>query len=137
MSDMEQQDPTLRELKLILKVLILANAGAIERELSKIATTNERKKMWVLIDGKRMPKDIADQAGVTPMAVSNFVNAGVAAELIEYVKGKPSRRILDYVPPEWISLVAQPPSETEEERTLSSPDTVKKDQGDNNGGENQ
>ena len=128
---MAQQDSTLRELKLILKVLILANASTIERELSKIATTNERKKMWVLIDGKRMSKDIADQAGVTPMSVSNFVNAGVAAELIEYIKGKPPRRILDYVPPEWISLVAPPPSEAEEERTVGSPDVVKNDKGDN------
>lgn len=133
---MAQQDPTLRELKLISKVLILANAGAIERELSKIATTNERKKMWVLIDGKRMPKDVADQAGVTSMAVSNFVNAGVAAELIAYVKGKPPQRILDYVPPEWISLVPLP-SETEKERVVGPPGDVKNDQGDNNGKENQ
>jgi len=132
---MAQQDPTLRELKLISKVLILTNAGAIERELSKIATTNDRKKMWVLIDGKRMPKEIADQAGVTQMAVSYFVNAGVVAELIEYVKGKPPRRILNYVPPEWINLVTLPSSEAEE-KEVSSPEIVKNDKGDSYGEKN-
>jgi hypothetical protein len=134
---MTQQDPTLRELKLISKVLILANARALDVELSKFATTNERKKMWVLIDGKRMPKEIANQAGVTQMAVSYFINAGVTAELIEYAKGKPPRRILDYVPPDWIALVALPASETVEEKEVSSPEVVKSEKGDSNGEKNQ
>lgn len=104
----------LRELKKLSKILILANAGIVERELSKIASTNDRKKMWVLIDGKRMPGDIAKEAGVTAMAVSYFLNAGAATELIEYERGEPPRRILDYVPPSWIELVKLPVSgETE------------------------
>jgi hypothetical protein len=140
-SDMVQQDPALRELRLISKVLILANAGAIEKELSKIATTDERKKMWVLIDGKHMPKEIADQAGVTQMAVSNFVNAGVASELIEYTKGKPPIRTLSYVPPEWTSLVTSSSSEASETHAASetggsSPEIVKNDKGDGNGERN-
>ena len=111
-------DATLRELRKISKTLILANAGAVEKELSKIATTNERKKMWILIDGKRMAGDIAREAGVTAMAVSNFLNAGVVAELVEYKRGEAPRRILDYVPPSWIELVKLPTaSEVEETST--------------------
>ena len=101
-------EPALRELRKISRILILANASVIEKELSKIATTEERKKMWVLMDGKRMPKDIASESGVTPMAVSYFLSAGVAAGLIEYRRGESPRRILDYVPPAWIELVKLP-----------------------------
>lgn len=57
------------------------------------------------MDGNRMPADIAQEAKVTAMTVSNFVNAGKAAELIEYKKGEPPKRILDYVPPSWIELM--------------------------------
>lgn len=136
-SNMADQDATLKELKSILKVLILTNANAIEKELSKVATTDERKKMWILMDGKRMSKDIANEAGVTKMAVSKFLNAGVAAELIEYIKGEPPRRILDYVPPTWINFVKLPPIEGLEEKEGASPDIAESDEGDNDGKKNQ
>jgi len=106
MNDWEKnENSTLRELKKISKILLLAHASAIEREISKIANTDARKKMWVLINGKRMPKDIANEVGVTPMAVSYFLNAAAAAELIEYSPRKPPCKILNYVPPSWIELV--------------------------------
>jgi len=98
-------DSTLKELKKISKILLLANAKVIENELSKIASTNDRKKIWVLMDGNRMPGDIAREAGVTAMTVSIFLNAGIAAELVEYKKGDPPKRVLDYVPPSWIELM--------------------------------
>lgn len=101
-------DAMLRELRKISKTLILVNSGVVERELSKIASTNDRKKLWVLMNGKRMPADIAKEAGVTAMTVSYFLNAGIAAELVEYKRGEPPRRILDYVPPNWIELVKLP-----------------------------
>src|SRR5437867_1609026 len=106
------QEDLVRELRKISRVLILTNGSVIEKELSKIASSKERKRMWVYLDGKKMPKDIADAVKVTAQAVSLFLNAGVALELIEYQRGKPPRRILDYVPPEWLSLV-EIPSETE------------------------
>ena len=108
-------DAMLRELRKISKILILTNAEAVEKELSKIASTNDRKKMWVLMDGKRMPAEIAKEVGVTAMAVSYFLNTGVTAELIEYQRGEPPRRALDYVPPTWVELLKIPvPKEAEE-----------------------
>jgi hypothetical protein len=106
------QEDVFRELRKISKVLTLSNAPAIEKELNKIASTKERKRMWIYLDGKRMQKDIADKAKVTPQAVGQFLNAGVPLELIEYEKGKPPRRLLDYVPPEWLTLT-EIPSEAE------------------------
>ncbi len=101
MSDQE----VLRELRKISKVLTLSNSAVIEQELNKIASTNERKQVWVYMDGQRMLQDLASLVKVTPQAVGQFLNAGVAVELIEYERGKPPRRILDYVPPDWLSLV--------------------------------
>jgi len=93
--------------------LDISNSPLIEKELSKIASSKERKQMWVYLNGKRMLRDIADAVKVTPQAVGQFLNAGVALELIEYQRGNPPRRILDYVPPEWLSLV-EIPGEPEE-----------------------
>lgn len=98
-------DSTLKELKKISKILILSNAAVIENEIAKIASTNERKRIWVLIDGIKMPADIAKEANTTAMTVSNFLNAGKFADLVNYTKGLPPQRILDYVPPAWIDLV--------------------------------
>jgi len=60
-----------------------------------------------------MPQDLAKETGVTAMAVSKFLASGAATEIIEYNKGEPPRRILDYVPPSWIELVKLPAVEEE------------------------
>lgn len=111
-------DSTLKELKKISKILILSNASVIENEIAKIASTNDRKRIWVLIDGTKMPSDIAKEAITTTMTVSNFLNAGKIADLVEYTKGLPPQRILDYVPPSWIDLtkvsdVSEPKEQTQ------------------------
>jgi len=107
MSGNDRKDLVLRELEKISRILTLANSTAIERELSKVATSDTRKKMWVLIDGERMPKELAKEIGVTQMAVSKFLNAAASAEFIEYTQREPPRRILDYVPPSWIDLLEE------------------------------
>lgn len=63
-------DKMFRELRKIAKVLILSNAKLIESEISNIATTDDRKKMWALIDGQRSSKDIANELKVTQRAVN-------------------------------------------------------------------
>jgi hypothetical protein len=106
----------LGELRKISKILILANAEAIEDELSKYATTDERKKVWVLIDGKRMSKEIAQTAGIKRRAVDLFLKILEGAELIQNPRGKPPKRILDYVPPSWLELIKiEVPKEEEQE----------------------
>jgi hypothetical protein len=94
----------LKELQKIAKILSIANAPQIQKELEKIATTPERKRIWVCIDGASSQPIIANRAGVNQSAVSRFLDAVVAAGLAEYRKPEPPRRILDYVPPDWIEL---------------------------------
>ena len=102
---MSEPNETLAELRKISKILFLTNASVIERELSKMATSDDRKRMWVLIDGIRMPKDIANQLKITERAVRYFLDGLTAAGFIENVRGEPPKKILDYVPPSWIELV--------------------------------
>jgi len=121
-----EDTPTLHELRKISKILTLANASIIEGELSKIAKTDSRKKMWVLIDGKRMPQDIAKMIGVTRRAVTYFLDDAAAAEFIKYNPYEPPRRLLDYVPPSWIDLVTKERGE-EEEVAKDKPQTMEAD----------
>lgn len=95
----------LVELKKISKILILANAKTIEVELSKYATTDDRKRIWVLIDGQKMSKDIAQSIGISTRAVDIFLKVLENAELIESPWGKPPKKMLDYVPASWLELI--------------------------------
>jgi hypothetical protein len=116
----------LAELRKISKILLLANASVVESELDKIATSDDRKRMWVLVNGFRMPKDIAGQLKITDRAVRYFLDALAAAGFIENRKGEPPRKILDYVPPSWIELAqveekeesaTEPPTKSAESET--------------------
>lgn len=100
-------DDILRELKKITKIMILSNADRLENELSKHATTNDRKKIWVLLDSKKQSNEIAQFLGVTKRAVDIFLKTLEDAELIEREFNKPPRRILDYIPPQWILLLPE------------------------------
>lgn len=99
---MSENDAIISELKAIKKILLLINASRVEEEISKIANTDTRKKMWILIDGKTMPTEIAENVEVTPMAVSYFLNAASTAGLIIYNPREPPVRLIDYVPPSWL-----------------------------------
>lgn len=124
---MTEYGDILMELRKLTKVTVLANAKTIEAELSKVATTNERKKVWMLINGNRMPKEIADSSGISAAAVSYFLTAAEAAGLVEYNRGEPPKRLLDYVPPAWLDLLAvsqasQQNTQTQNQATFDTTD---------------
>jgi len=112
---MSGQDPTLEELKKITRILTLAHAGAIEKEIEKVATSEERKKIWVLMDGRRMSKDIAREIGIAEWSVNRFLKIAAAAGLARNPRGKPPYRVIDYVPPSWIELIELPEEKVEKE----------------------
>jgi len=94
----------LKELRKISKLFTLIHGDAIERELEKIANTEKRKIMWVLIDGHRMSRDIARIVKVTEEAVNKFLREMARAGFVENPRRKPPKRIVDYVPPSWVEL---------------------------------
>ena len=127
----------LAELKKISKILLLANAKTLEEELSKYATNNERKIIWVLIDGNRLSKDIATIMGVTPQAVNRYLSILDNASLIENPWGKPPKKLLDFVPASWLELVKverlnEVTSAGKNEGELSIKSKDKTDQGEKN-----
>lgn len=93
------------ELKNISKILTLVNAEKLEDELSKYATTDERKKIWILIDGQNMSKEIGESIGFTEDGVNKFLKTLKLAGLIENPRKQPPKKLLDYVPPSWLELV--------------------------------
>jgi len=108
---MSLDEQILRELRKLSKVTTLVNARALEVELSKYVNTPERRRMWTLIDGKRMLKDIAQEVNLTERAVNYFVTALSAADLVQYERGKPPMRLLDYTPANWLESILPSKSE--------------------------
>jgi len=102
---MSEIEEVVYELRKISKILLFTNSNIIEAELTKLMVTDERKKMWVLTDGIRMPKEIAKLVGVSTISISRFLTLTVSAGLIEYEKGKPPIRVLDYAPSGWVELL--------------------------------
>lgn len=98
----------LEELKKIRKILTFAHGDTLENELSKIATTNERKKVWILIDGKTLPNEIAKKIdNITRRPVNVFINTLEKAGWIENPARKPPKKIVDYIPPSWLKLLEE------------------------------
>ena len=112
---MSENDEHLAELKKISKILILSYGDQLEKELEKLATTEDRKRVWVLIDGKLTAKEIADKVKLTLRAVNIFLDILEKAGWIENPWGKPPKRIIDYVPPKWIELLKLPEKKKEAE----------------------
>lgn len=105
----------LKELQKITKILTLAHAETLEKELSKYATTDERKKIWVLIDGVKMPKSMVSLIkGIKVRAIEIFLKEIERAGWIENPRKKPPRKLIDYVPPAWIDLLEEGKGEKKE-----------------------
>lgn len=96
----------LEELKKITRILTTINAEALERVIAKYASTDERKKIWVLIDDARLPKDMAAIIGnIKKRAIEHFLDELERAQLITNPMRKPPKKLVDYVPPEWVELL--------------------------------
>lgn len=99
---------TLKELKKITKILTFAHSEVLEKEIEKYASTDRRRMIWVLIDGINMPNDIINKIQTTKVklrTIYDFLEVLEKAELIENPKGKPPKKILDFVPASWIELL--------------------------------
>jgi len=95
----------LKELKKITRILTITNAEALEKVIAKYASTNERKKIWVLIDGTRLPKHMVAIIGnIKKRAIELFLDELERGQLITNPKRKPAEKLVDYVPPEWVEL---------------------------------
>jgi hypothetical protein len=112
----------LAELKKISKILMLANAEKLEIELAKYASTTERKKAWILVDGQRSPEELIKGSGMKQSALYNFLKLMSSADLIETPHGKAPTKKLDYIPASWLELLQSEPEnkKTEEKQDVKT-----------------
>ncbi|MGH9993354.1 MAG: hypothetical protein ACREBU_01885 [Nitrososphaera sp.] len=123
-SDPSMDQQILREVKRMSKILTLANAPALERELSKYASSEERKRIWTSIDGRRKPSEIAKELGLGIRTVETFVKVLTQAELVESrAFGEPPRRLVDFVPASWAELIANKAADNKIQTTTSVPNS--------------
>jgi len=98
-------------LKAIRKLTELQLRGPIKSELTKFASSTERRKIWMLCDGTLSTVEISRKVGVSTRAVQYFVQDGLKAGFLRLDRrGYPSRNI-DWIPPEWERLTAEKPEE--------------------------
>ena len=113
MADKNEEVELLREisesLKVIRKLTEIQLHGPIKDELSKFASSAERRKLWILCDGTTTTIEMSKKIGVSPRAVQYFVQDGLKAGFLRVDRrGYPSRTI-DWTPPEWERVAGQRP----------------------------
>jgi hypothetical protein len=79
-------------------------AGSVVMELAKkIASTEDRKVIWVFCEGELTREQIATKTKIPKRTVSYFIDECMNFGLLEEESGKGGhpKRVIDYVPEEW------------------------------------
>jgi len=100
----------------IRQLLEMAVKDSLKKELERILTTTERKKVWALCDGETDTKTMAEKAGVSLRAVQVALKDLQDAGLIMVEKRGYPRRKFDYVPSEWKPRIEKREEENEQGR---------------------
>jgi len=82
----------------LLEILV---RDELKKAVESIATTNERRKIYALLDGLSSTEEIAQRAGISQRAVQLLVKDLLDAGLVSLEKRGYPRRTFDYVPSEW------------------------------------
>lgn len=75
--------------------------GPVKNELTRLASSLDRRKIWSLCDGATSTSEIATRVGVTKRAVQYFVQDGMKSGLVTLDKRGYPRRTIDWTPPDW------------------------------------
>jgi hypothetical protein len=121
------EEQILAELKKTNKVITLSNGSKLESELARYATTDERKKIWALIDGKRDINELIQSSTLRKTPVYDFLSILEVAGLIERVRGKPPTRTIDFVPASWVELLQSQTTPTLEHTSSMAVQQTEKD----------
>ena len=97
----ELLEKILSELMEIKHLLLLNSREVLKQILNDVASTDERKQIWGLMDGLTSTSDIAEKVKISPRAVQIFISQLEEKELVLTEKrGYPKRR-MDYIPSDW------------------------------------
>jgi len=89
------------ELVKVRYLLEIAIRSELKKEIEKIVTTDERRKIYALLDGFSNTEEISKKAGVSQRAVQLLVKELVDAGFVVVEKRGYPKRVFDYIPPEW------------------------------------
>lgn len=93
----------------ILKFAKLLAGSVVMEQAKKIASTDERRIIWVFCEGKMTREQIAVKTKIPKRTVSYFIdeckNLGLVEE--EKEKGGCPKRVIDFVPEEWKRLARE------------------------------
>jgi hypothetical protein len=109
----------ITEIKKLAKII----AGSVGiQQIEKLATSEERKAIWVLCSGKLTREQISNESGVSLRTVTAFIDLAKTYGLVEEEKGKGGHplRVIDYVPSEWKDLVKKKKKPAEEQKPQPS-----------------
>jgi len=108
-------EESLLEIKKLAR--IVASHIAIKL-ITDLASTDERKAIWVLCTGKFTRKQISSMSGIHINTVKSFVEMAMTYGLLEEEKGKGGhpKRVIDYVPSDWKEKVKKEKRATTEEK---------------------
>jgi hypothetical protein len=103
---------------------IIAVPIAIE-QIEKLASTDERKSIWVFCSGKLTRDQIASKSGVSLRTTTVFIDSAMTFGLLEEEKGKGGhpKRLIDYVPSDWKKLVKRKKQEEHGKKEKASTET--------------
>ena len=102
-------------LETIRRILEIQSRPALLTEIKRLASTTERRKMWILSNGDLKTPELAPKAGLKLRAAQYFVEEGTRAGLLAVVNRGCPERTIDLVPEDWteireIEAKASPPS---------------------------
>jgi len=92
----------LEEIKLLTRLMAQTQLDEI---LLNIATTEDRKKIWALLNGVRDSQEIADSINISKRSVDRFLKLAESVGLANNPWGRPASRKIDYVPTTWLQKV--------------------------------
>lgn len=88
----------MKTVKLLLEI---QTRPTLTAELNSLASTSERRKMWILSSGELTTTEIAAKAGVKSRAVQYFVEEASKSNLLAVPKRGYPKRLVDYIPENW------------------------------------
>lgn len=88
-------------LESIERILEIQARPVIKAEIENLASTSERRKMWILCDGSRETEEAAKIVGTSARAVRYFASDGRRTGLISAESEGYPRRTIDFVPGDW------------------------------------
>jgi len=98
---MSYDQRVFEELLTVRRLLEFLVRDSVGRELEKTVKTQERRRIWGLMDGLRSTEELARETGVSQRAVQLFVKDLLRVDLVTMDRRGYPKRKFDYVPATW------------------------------------